>query len=312
MTVSCKFSKRILVVPVKDTFTAVQWGHCLLDRLDIADWGLPKAIISDRDRKFLSEMWNAMFTKLGIKLLYSTAYHPQTDGLSERTNQTVEIALRFLISTMSHPNQWPEALPRLQRGFNNGVHSTGYSPNEIAYGFTPVQVIDVQKAYATAMEAPQSATGTSKPSAITLKDRRLIVRQEASDAIAFAQMHAKHRYDSKHQPLAMKAGDMALIRLHRGHDIPSTSVTGKKFGQQYAGPVKIPEKVGRLAYRLDLPSHWRIHPVLSVRAIAVIQHIHKDGGEQLFRDQVRTLARHQPQGFQGHAPIATNRTVDQT
>lgn len=67
----------------------------LVDRLDIADWGIPKVIISDRDRKFLSDLWTAIFKRLGTLLLYSTAYHPQMDGASERTNQTVEIALIF-------------------------------------------------------------------------------------------------------------------------------------------------------------------------------------------------------------------------
>lgn len=58
------------------------------------DWGLPKVIISDRDPKFLVELWKIVFDKFEIKLLYSTAYHSQSDGQSERTNQTVEIALR--------------------------------------------------------------------------------------------------------------------------------------------------------------------------------------------------------------------------
>ena len=69
----------------------------LLERLDVADWGIPKVIISDRDPKFLSELWNTLFKSLNVSLLYSTAYHPQTDGASERTNQTSEIALCFYL-----------------------------------------------------------------------------------------------------------------------------------------------------------------------------------------------------------------------
>ena len=77
-------------------------------------------------------------------------------------------------------------------------------------------------------------------------------------------MNAKHHYDRKHQPLFMKKDGYALIRLHHGYQIPANDVLGKKYGQQYVGPFKILEKIGRLAYRLDLPAHWRIHPVLSV------------------------------------------------
>ena len=95
ISITCKFSKRISLIPSKYTFTATDWAGRLLQRLRKIDWGLPKVILLDRDRKFLSELWSALFDMLRVKLLYSTAYHPQTDGSSERTNQTVEIAIRF-------------------------------------------------------------------------------------------------------------------------------------------------------------------------------------------------------------------------
>ena len=111
MSVTCKFSKRVTLIPGKKTWSARQWAEALLDRLYLADWGLPKVILSDRDRKFLSEFWSALFTRLGVQLLYSTAYHPQTDGQSEKTNQTVEIMLRFFIATLEKPTEWLRCLP---------------------------------------------------------------------------------------------------------------------------------------------------------------------------------------------------------
>ncbi len=198
MSVSCKFSKRITLIPGKVTYSAFQWGEVLLDRLDLADWGLPKAIISDRDRKFLSDMWTAMFRKLGVNLLYSTAYHPQTDGQSERTNQTVEIALRSHLAGMERPADWPMILPRIQRNLNNAVSSTtGKTPNEAAYGFTPLQASDLLKTCADDNSREASRT-----------------RIQVSDAIAFAQMSAKHYYDQKHHPLLLRVGEYALLRLH--------------------------------------------------------------------------------------------------
>lgn len=113
MSVTCKFSKRVTLVPGKDTWSAADWAYALLARLDLIDWGLPGELITDRDPKFLSEFWTALFTKLGVKLLYSTAYHPQTDGSSERTNQTVEIALRFFVHGLLNPSVWPGILPRI-------------------------------------------------------------------------------------------------------------------------------------------------------------------------------------------------------
>lgn len=104
MSVTCKFSKRITLIEGVDTWTAEQWAQAFLKRLDLIDWGLPGELITDRDPKFLSKFWTALFEKLGVKLLYSTAYHPQTDKLSERTNQTVEIVLRFFVHALKDPS----------------------------------------------------------------------------------------------------------------------------------------------------------------------------------------------------------------
>ena len=74
----------------------------------------------------------------------------------------------------------------------------------------------------------------------------------------------KTTYDRKHQPLFMKVGEWAMLRLHKGYNIPATAGVTRKLTQQYVGPFRIVEKVGRLAYRLDVPLDWRIHPVFSV------------------------------------------------
>ena len=100
-------------------------------------------IILDRDRKFLSAFWKQLFTRLGVSLLYSTAWHPQTDGASERTNQTIEIALRYYFMTLEDVRQWPHCLPQLQADFNNAMTTSGRTPNEICYGFTPNFVFDL-------------------------------------------------------------------------------------------------------------------------------------------------------------------------
>ena len=158
-------------------------------------------IISDRDKKFLSAFWSALFEKLGVRLLYSTAYHPQTDGQSERTNQTVEIALRFYIATLENPADWPQCIGRLQAGYNNSTSTTGRSPNEVVYGFTPNFAVDLAS-------APEISP--------------LEARVEASDALDFAAMNMKFHYDRKHTAMFLALGDWALLRLHRGYSIPST------------------------------------------------------------------------------------------
>ena len=76
LSVTCKLSKRITLIPGKNTWTAKQWADALIERLWIANWGMPKVIISDRDRKFLSGLWTQLFKRLGASLIYSAAYHP--------------------------------------------------------------------------------------------------------------------------------------------------------------------------------------------------------------------------------------------
>ena len=257
MSVTCKFSKRITIIPGQTNWKAAEWAKALLTRLDIMDWGLPKQIISDRDRKFLSDFWGALFTKLGVKLLYSTAYHPQTDGSSERTNQSVEIALRYHLAAMDSPASWPEALPAIQRSFNNSISSTGRTPNESVYGFTPAGPADLSRSNI-------SGNGVSDLEASSNLVPVAWIRQEVADAIAFSNIVSKHYYDQKHKAVRLLVGSWALLRLHRGYSIPSTADLGKKLSQQFVGPFKVLQRVGNLAYKLEIPSHWRIHPVFTI------------------------------------------------
>ena len=113
MSVTCKFSKRVTLIEGTNIWSAEDWAHAFLKRLDLIDWGLPGELITDRNPKFLSRFWKALFAKLGVNLLYSTAYHPQTDGSSERINQTVKIALWFFVHAMEDLSCWPKVLPQI-------------------------------------------------------------------------------------------------------------------------------------------------------------------------------------------------------
>lgn len=106
MLVTCRFSKRITLIEGIDSWSAKQWAYAFLKHLDLIDLGLPGKLVTDRDPKFLGAFCTALFTKLGVKLLYSTAYYPQTDGSSKHTNQTVEIARCFFLHALDNPSSW--------------------------------------------------------------------------------------------------------------------------------------------------------------------------------------------------------------
>lgn len=93
MSVTCKFSKYFTLIKDVNTWLMEQWVHGFLNRLDLINWGLLGELITNWDLKFLNKFWIALFTKLKIKLLYSTAYHLQINGSSEHINQIIEIAL---------------------------------------------------------------------------------------------------------------------------------------------------------------------------------------------------------------------------
>lgn len=110
MSVTCKFLKQVILIKGADMWPAEDWVYAFLKRLDLIDWGFPRELITNRNPKFFNSFWKTLFTKLGVKLLYSIAYHLQTNGARERTNQTIEIALQFFVHVMEDLSCWPKIL----------------------------------------------------------------------------------------------------------------------------------------------------------------------------------------------------------
>ena len=269
MFVICKFTKRFTLVVDKKTWFVAKWKIALIDRLNIVDWNISKIIISNRDRKFLSDMWTAIFKQLEIRLFYSTAYYFQIDDQFERINQMIEIAFRFYLITMNNSIDWFKILFRLQRHFNN-FHSViiRKTLNETSYEFISLQFLNMLRQFVTSDfidDLKESfAIDSRKSFAEIFFNVVAHVRFEMIDVITFAQMISKYYYDRKHQLLFMKIDDYVLIRLHHDYNISIIEVFDKKLSQQYVDFFKIIEKIDNLTYRLKLSNHWRIHFVLFV------------------------------------------------
>ncbi|MBW0544928.1 hypothetical protein O181_084643 [Austropuccinia psidii MF-1] len=136
-------SVRCLAFHNKDTamYTALFFWNNI-----IAKCGVPKIIISYRDPKFISKVWTNLYDILSTKLVSSTAYHPQTDGLVERILSTMEdIIRRFCVYGMEYEHHegythdWVTLLPAVQLAYNTSQHSTtGISPSLVEKGWNPL------------------------------------------------------------------------------------------------------------------------------------------------------------------------------
>ncbi|CAI7876456.1 unnamed protein product [Closterium sp. NIES-54] len=123
-------------IPTNATATAEAIARLFFDRI-ITIHGIPATLISDRDPKFTSKFWKELMGLLGTKLAMSSAYHPQTDGQTERLNQVVEQLLRTACKDdVSH---WDTQLPTLEFAYNNASHAaTGKTPFFLCYGREPL------------------------------------------------------------------------------------------------------------------------------------------------------------------------------
>ena len=100
---------------------------------------MPRAIHSDRDVRFQSQFWKELWRNSGTKLRFSTAYHPQSQGLVERMNQVVEQVLRCSLDQEKRLKEWDKILPTIEMVVNSSVNkSTGYSPFFLMHGHHPV------------------------------------------------------------------------------------------------------------------------------------------------------------------------------
>ena len=127
-----KLSKVAHVIPVKSTYKAVNIADIFLKEI-FRLHGIPKAIISNREVKFRGKFWRYLFSRLETQLNFSTAYHAQTEGKTERVNQIVQDMLRMYV--MNNPAKWEHYLHLAEFEYNNrDKDSSIMSPFKVLYG----------------------------------------------------------------------------------------------------------------------------------------------------------------------------------
>jgi RNase H-like domain found in reverse transcriptase/Integrase zinc binding domain/Chromo (CHRromatin Organisation MOdifier) domain len=228
-------SRGAIFLPCSTTITGAGIAKLYLE--NVFRWfGLPRKIISDRDPRFTSHFGKAITQALGITQNLSMAFHPQTDGLSERKNQWVEQYLRLICTNQ---DDWARWLPMGMAVHNNARNATtGFSPNTLLLGWEPPL-------------SPDQIMAT-----LNQKTEDYVAQFQKNRLMAIL---ALNKAASAHAPLSSKYSQGQRVWLE-GKNLPVSHGTPKLSPKRY-GPFVITKLVSPVASKLDLPVSWNIHPV---------------------------------------------------
>jgi hypothetical protein len=212
--------------------------------------GFPNSIVSDRDARFTSKFWRALWQHFGTKLAMSTSFHPQTDGQTERANRSLEDMIRAYVNNKQ--DDWDCHLPALELATNNSKQaSSGFSPFYLNFGYhpnLPANLIVQQNHNPTATDFIEQLANDLEIAKTNLLDAQ--ARQ------------AKYANESRREVI-FELGDEVLLSTV-DHRLRSFSGISQKLLPKFVGPFKIKKVISSVAYELDLPVTMKIHPVFHV------------------------------------------------
>jgi hypothetical protein len=244
------FSKYSHFLPLKHPFTAQGVAQVFLSQVYKLH-GLPTAIVSDRDKIFTSTFWHELFKLAGVQLRMSTAYHPQSDGQTERVNQCLETFLRCFVHAC--PKQWRHWLDQAEYWYNTTWHSAlGRSPFEVLYGYPPRHF-----GIATSSDAPVTDLTT------WLADRELmteVIRQHLNRA----KQRMKKQADMHRSERQFQLNELVYVKIQPYVQSSLAQRSNQKLSFKFFGPYRTLERIGLVAYRLELPASSSVHPVFHV------------------------------------------------
>ncbi|KAJ1597951.1 hypothetical protein NDA14_000045 [Ustilago hordei] len=220
-----RLTKFAILAPTHKTVTAKQTAVLLYGHM-VRLFGYPDHMVSDRGRQFISGAWKAFAEQMGVKHSLSTAYHPQTDGQTERVNQVIEQYLRMYCNY--EQNDWANLLDTAAFVYNNTVHnSIGVSPFFACYGWNP-------KAHP---DTPQRL-GVNDPGRFEYlmdgKERCKYLQEQIREA----QCRSVNQYNRKHKDIEFKVGDMVYINRRNW----KTRRPTPKLDTRFAGPYPVQER----------------------------------------------------------------------
>ena len=244
-----RFTKHAHFFAITTKFSSKDLAQLLYDRIYPLH-GLPTQIISDRGVQFAAELFQDWCGLLGIKSTMSTAYHPQTDGQTERVNQSLEQYLRCYVDY--NTTNWSELLSPAEFAYNNAAHEgTKYTPFYLEYGRHP-------RAGPTLVTALDRNTDLND-----ITWQRQQAHEQAKAALTLAAERMKYYYDKGAQGIPFKVGDKVMLSLK------DYQKTEKALHPKYEGPFEIIQQISPVTFKLKMPAKYRsIHPVFHASKLA--------------------------------------------
>jgi len=248
----CRLTSMVHLIPVKTTIKASELASLYVKEI-VRIHGLPDSIVSDRDPKFTSKFWRETHRILGTKLMMSTAFHPQTDGATERANRSVGQILRIMVE----PNQtdWVDKIPLAEFAINSNISSsTGFAPFELNYGYMPTLIGGI-----TPMEK-------AKPGVKRFVTQALSNLEMAHDAILESRVTQTYQANRRRRPeMPFAVGDKAYLSTE---NLNLPKGRSRKLMPKFIGPYEVTKShPNESRYTLDLPPELkarRIHPSFHV------------------------------------------------
>jgi hypothetical protein len=244
-----RYTKVVKYIPCRKTIDAPELAKVFIKHW-FKDQGLPESIVSDRGSVFTSKFWTALCYHLSITRRLSTAFHPQTDGQTERQNQIIEAFFRSYCRY--HQDDWVELLPVAEFTHNNSFHkSIGMTPNQARYGIN----LDTRQGI------EDDPLRGEIPFAKERAEKLVKIRQELEECwIKTKESQAKY-YNKNHTPIEYNIGEWVLLSAAN----IITTQPSKKLAHRRLGAFKVKRRIGRQAYELDLPPRYEsIHNVFHV------------------------------------------------
>nr|GFA46789.1 putative reverse transcriptase domain, ribonuclease H-like domain, aspartic peptidase domain protein [Tanacetum cinerariifolium] len=245
-----RLTKLAHFLPIREDYKMEKLARIYINEI-ISKHGVPVSIISDRDGRFASHFWQTLQKALGTQVFMSTAYHPETDGQSERTIQTLEDMLRACV--MDFGGSWDTHLPLIEFSYNNNYHkSLKCSPFEALY---------VRKCRSPVIWKKVGESQIIGPELVQETTEKIV---QIRERLKTARSRQKCYADRRRKPLEFQVGDRVLLRVSSWKGVVRFGKRGK-LAPRFVGPFVILERIGPVAYRLRLPQELScIHDVFHV------------------------------------------------